>query len=143
VTEPSQESRLILRSVMEEVPRAKDPIVAAARQFGFSEKDVFAITLALDEVLTNAIRHGNKRDPAKQVFVNYQVNRQSLRVTVCDEGAGFQARQVPDPTLDENLDKPGGRGVMLLRNCMNEVIYNEQGNCVTLVKWNPGADPDA
>ena len=128
---------------MEEVPRAKEAIVSRAEACGFSEKELFSIALALDEVLTNAIRHGNRRDASKRVFVEYTIDHRHLRVTVCDEGEGFKARQVPDPTLDENLDKPSGRGVMLLRNCMNEVIYNERGNCVTLVKWNAQADPGA
>lgn len=126
--------RLTIRSrpaEAEQVHRALMPEVVAA---GFSGDAQFAIRLALDEALSNAIWHGNGQDPAKQVVVEYEVDDHSVAVSVRDQGPGFNPNVVPDPTRDENLEKPNGRGIMLMRAYMSDVRFSDCGNCVTLVK---------
>ena len=90
--------------------------------------------LALEEGLANAIKHGNKMDPDKQVTVECFLNEDVVRVVIKDEGEGFDIDDVPDPTLPENLDKPSGRGVMLMKAFMDDVIYNDSGNQLTFIK---------
>jgi len=90
--------------------------------------------LALEEALVNAIKHGNGMDPNKQVHVTCQVDEVQARVTIRDEGTGFDPCDVPDPTDDDNLEKPGGRGIMLMRAFMTEVSYASDGKEVILVK---------
>jgi len=109
-------------------------ILAETKAKGFDDAILFAIRLALDEAMANAIRHGNNSDASKQVTVEYQVTTQDIRVTICDEGLGFKPEDIPDPTLDENLERPCGRGVMLMKAYMGTVTYNDRGNCVTMVK---------
>ena len=87
----------------------------------------------MDEALANAIHHGNGNDPTKEVTVEYTVTADNVRIQVCDEGNGFNPTDVPDPTLPENLCKPNGRGIMLMRAYMKDIHYNDRGNCVTLV----------
>jgi len=118
-------------SEAEQVHQALMPDVAAQ---GYSADAQFAIRLALDEALANAIWHGNGRDEAKKVVIEYEVNDQSVAVTVRDQGPGFNPNGVPDPTRDENLQKPHGRGIMLMRAYMSDVRFSDDGNCVTLVK---------
>ena len=77
---------------------------------------------------------GNDGDPEKQVIVESSVTEERLWVRITDEGYGFDPNKVEDPTLDENLCRSHGRGVMLMRAYMTEVHYTERGNCVTLVK---------
>jgi serine/threonine-protein kinase RsbW len=125
---------IVIASRLEEVHKITDPIRAAARACGFAEQALFAIRLALEDAISNAIRHGNHGDPAKQVTTCYRVNGDKIEIDVRDEGTGFSPRRIPDPTLDENLDRPTGRGLMLMRAYMSEVHYNRRGNCVTLVK---------
>lgn len=96
--------------------------------------DSFGVHLAAEEALVNAIKHGNKQDPTKSVHVDMRVSKQQVLIHITDEGPGFNPEAVPDPTLDENLDVPSGRGVMLIRAYMTEVEYNEQGNSVRMVK---------
>jgi serine/threonine-protein kinase RsbW len=57
-----------------------------------------------------------------------------IRVTIEDEGPGFNPEEVPDPTDFENLDKPSGRGIVLMRAFMDEVLYNDRGNQLTFCK---------
>lgn len=131
---PSVERKLTLENRLEEVSRAEEAILQTIAEHGFSESDGFAIKLALEEALANAIKHGNAGDPDKHVTLEFCIEEDQVRISISDEGGGFDPEQVPDPTLDENLTKPYGRGVMLMRTYMDEVSYNASGNCVTMVK---------
>jgi serine/threonine-protein kinase RsbW len=143
VPKTSKEGRIVLASRLDEVSRAESEVLRAAEECGFEGADRFAIKLALEEALANAIKHGNKSDPSKRVTLEFAADPDRLRITVHDEGPGFDPRQIPDCTLDENLEKPSGRGVMLMRAYMNDVVFNKSGNCVTLVKWRGGKNPAA
>lgn len=127
-------TKLIFPSKLSEVPAAQHTIVDAAKDAGFDEKALFAVRLALDEALTNAVRHGNASDPSKNVTVEFSTQPHQLTVAIEDEGPGFDPEGVPDPTAEENLGRPHGRGVMLMRAYMTDVQFNERGNRVTLVK---------
>ncbi len=98
------------------------------------ERDLFSIKLALEEALVNAIKHGNQLDPAKSVHIEYGVWKDRFEILIQDEGPGFNPADVPDPTAIENLDRPCGRGLMLMRYYMTEVDYNTTGNAVSLKK---------
>ena len=125
---------LVVPSRLSEVPKVQETILAQVEQAGYSREAVFAIRLALDEAVSNAIRHGNDCDPDKQVRVRYRIDPEQVHIDVCDEGTGFKPQCLPDPTLDENLCRPCGRGVMLMRAYMTEVYFSPEGNCVTLIK---------
>jgi len=101
---------------------------------GYSEPALFAIRLALEEGLANAIKHGNKSDPGKSITVCAEVDDDQATITITDEGEGFEPGVIPDPTVDENLEKPCGRGIMLMRSYMDKVEFNERGNEVRLIK---------
>ena len=105
-----------------------------AQAAGYSNGVRFAIRLALEEALINAIKHGNRFDPAKKIKVCAEVDQRRASVSVADEGEGFDPAAVPDPTVDENLEKPCGRGIMLMRTYMDEVAYNRRGNEVRITK---------
>jgi serine/threonine-protein kinase RsbW len=105
--------------------------VAAA---GYTSEDLFALRLALEEAVSNAIVHGNRRDPTKRVTVSYRVSPNHVVATVQDEGQGFDPLGIPDPRLSENLDNTSGRGILLMRHYTNWVRFNRTGNCVTLCR---------
>lgn len=121
-------------SCLESVPATQEDILRRATECGFSATEVFAIKLALEEALTNAVKHGNACDPGKQVTVRYAVTPDTLVVIVRDEGPGFTPAEVPDPTTPERLGVPSGRGIMLLRAYMDEVEYRDQGREVRFAK---------
>jgi serine/threonine-protein kinase RsbW len=107
---------------------------------GWSPSDIFAIHLAAEEAIVNAIIHGNKLDPAKRVHVSCLVSPELVRIEVADEGPGFDPASVPDCTLDERLDVPTGRGVMLMRTFMTRIEYNDKGNRVLMEKKHAPAE---
>lgn len=112
----------------------QERIIGLIESVPFDERDVFGIRLALEEALVNAIKHGNGMDPEKKVQVLCRITQDSARVEIQDEGEGFDVGDVPDPTADENLERPCGRGIMLMRAFMTEISFNERGNRVILVK---------
>jgi serine/threonine-protein kinase RsbW len=127
VTIPSEAtaSRDLQKSILDEVARCQ-----------YDEGSVFAIKLALEEGITNAIKHGNKFDPGKKVHVDYTVTPQRFEITIEDEGPGFDLGDVPDPTADENLEKCSGRGILLIGAYMTKVEYSNGGRRLHMVKLN-------
>lgn len=109
-------------------------VLAAMHNAGFSEKEQFAVRLSLEEAIVNAIKHGNGDDPCKSVTISFQVTPQQVTARVEDEGPGFNPHRIPDPLAPENLERPGGRGVFLMRHYMTSVYFNERGNCVIMSK---------
>ena len=89
--------------------------------------------VGLTEALSNAMLYGNSRDPSKRVLVEIAFHLGRIQARVTDQGAGFDPSSVPDPTTPENLTRPCGRGLFLMRKLLDEVVYNDQGNQVTLV----------
>ena len=98
------------------------------------EHDIFGVHLAVEEAIVNAIKHGNRNDASKEVHVVIKTSPRSIRIEITDQGSGFNLADVPDPTDDENLEAPSGRGIMLMRSFMSFVEYNEKGNRVVMEK---------
>ncbi len=118
----------------------QEKILLLLEHFSYSPKDQFGVKLALEEAIVNAIKHGNGLDPEKQVHISCDVSADRMRVIIEDEGEGFDPNDVPDPTDFENLDKPSGRGLMLIRAFMSHVEYNERGNRVVMEKTRTPAE---
>lgn len=112
----------------------QERIVSRLESLEYSMRDVFGVRLALEEALVNAIKHGNGLDPDKTVRVNCLIEDDLLRIEIEDQGPGFNMSDVPDPTADENLERPCGRGIMLIKSFMTSVEYNAKGNRVVLEK---------
>ncbi len=119
----------------------QERIISLLEQHEFTERDQFGMRLALEEGIVNAIKHGNRMDPDKSVRVHCLISTYRVRVLIEDEGPGFQPSTVPDPTAEENLEKPCGRGIMLMKAFMNTIEYQGRGNQVLLEKIR-GVDPD-
>jgi serine/threonine-protein kinase RsbW len=128
-------AEVVLASDPAEARRFQDQVEQLLLQDSHaSPHEVFSIKLALEEALINAIKHGNQMDRAKKVRVLYRVSPYHFEVEVKDEGSGFDPSDVPDPTAVENLERPCGRGLMLMRHYMTEVAYTSTGNCVVMSK---------
>jgi serine/threonine-protein kinase RsbW len=114
--------------------RVQEEIEHLLRTHCFGDREIFGIKLALEEALVNAIKHGNQMDRSKKVHITYQVTTERFDVHISDEGPGFDPSDVPDPTAVENLERPSGRGLMLMRHYMSEVTYSDRGNAVSMCK---------
>jgi serine/threonine-protein kinase RsbW len=102
-------------------------------QLALSENVYTSIWVSLSEALNNAISHGNKRDPGKKVRLSVELKWDNfICFTVRDEGNGFDHENLPDPTSDELLDKPNGRGVFLMKKLADLALFTNGGNTVDL-----------
>jgi len=128
-------------SCLDKARRVEEDILNCCRRHHFNDNDLFAIKLALEEALVNAVKHGNKMDPSKLVRINYRISDQRADVTIEDEGTGFNPGELPNPCAEENLERCCGRGILLMRAYMTSVVFNPQGNKVTLTKFNDNYSP--
>jgi anti-sigma regulatory factor (Ser/Thr protein kinase) len=133
------------------------------RMNAIREEDQFRVAIALEEALVNAIVHGNLEVSSelreacddryeetialrrtlpeyrdRVVTVCCTINRERIEFRITDEGSGFDVSAIPDPTDPDYLERPCGRGLLLMRSFMDEVRYNGRGNSVTLIKRIPG-----
>jgi len=104
----------------------------AKEKFDLNDDIYGNIMIAVTESVNNAIVHGNKTEKEKSVFLSLQFEEQLVRFVVEDEGSGFEHDSLPDPTAPENLEKPGGRGIFLMKNLCDEVKFENEGRRVTL-----------
>jgi serine/threonine-protein kinase RsbW len=129
---------VVIPSDLAEARRVQGEIEQALQSVQFTEKEIFAVRLALEEALVNAIKHGNQMDESKKVRIAYTVTVERFDIVIIDEGPGFDPADVPDPTDPENLERPCGRGLMLMRHYMSEVSYSGRGNSVVMSKLRNG-----
>jgi serine/threonine-protein kinase RsbW len=143
VPSPSPPSERTLRATLPSNLRDYHAFIEKAlvhlTELGWQEKDLFGIHMALEESISNAIRHGNKEDPAKQVEVECRVSPTRFWAQITDEGAGFRPSEVPDCCAPDRLEVAGGRGLALILAYMTRVQYNARGNRLTLEKLLDGA----
>lgn len=124
-----------IKSDIREIRLPQAAVLKELQEHRFSAEAIFGIKLALEEALSNAIRHGNAADAAKTVTVRYAINADKAVIIVRDEGPGFQPDDIPDPTTPARLRVPCGRGIMLIKAYMDEVEYRDEGREVYLVKY--------
>ena len=128
-------TNLTIPSDLEEAARLQETIERQLQTITrFTETEIFSIKLALEEAIVNAIKHGNQMDRRKVVRVSYRVLPHRFDVKIVDEGPGFDPEDVPDPTAPENLERPCGRGLLLMRHYMTEIHYLNNGNTVVMSK---------
>lgn len=97
------------------------------------DDDIYGnIMIAVTEAVNNAIKHGNQQDKSKNVALSLSLQDSQIKFIISDEGRGFDFKNLPDPTAPENIEKPGGRGIFLMRHLSDEVNFKEDGKVVEL-----------
>jgi len=129
------EFKKILDSDFKVIP----PFIAEAlaqikKEFAPSQQEIFDLKLALEESITNAIKHGNKAHRDLNVEVTIRSRKNRLLLKVRDHGQGFDYRKVPDPTRQDRLMKTSGRGIFLIKKTMDEVTFLKNGREIRMVK---------
>jgi serine/threonine-protein kinase RsbW len=97
----------------------------------------YKVKLALDEILTNAFRHGHQGDLLRPISVELLYEPGCLRLTILDQGAGYDPLSLKDPRAIENLEADGGRGILLTHEVMDGVEFGQRTNQITLTKYLP------
>jgi len=119
-------------SIVENIRMIESFIDNAKERFHLDEDLYGNIMIAVTEAVNNAIKHGNSNNSSKNVFLSLTLNDNLLRFVIKDEGIGFEYNNLPDPTSPENLEKPGGRGIFLMKHLSDEVEFTENGKTVQL-----------
>jgi serine/threonine-protein kinase RsbW len=138
LTKPIEILTRTLDSTLANIDVAETAVLAVATRAGFAGLDLSRIGLAVWEIATNAIVHGNRYDLAKKVFVSVSRTYGRLEITIADQGSGFDPDSIPDPRSDEALLRPSGRGLYLTRTFMDELHVRRGDPCgtaVVLVKY--------
>lgn len=125
----------VLPTELQAIRESEGDILRRLDELCYDEDQRFAVRLAFEEALLNAMKHGNKMNPDLSVSLAYRVTDEAVEIHITDQGRGFNPNGVPDPTADENLQRPCGRGVMLMYSYMDEVTYAEGGKQVRMVKY--------
>jgi serine/threonine-protein kinase RsbW len=121
-----------------DIDRAEEQLLALLVKHGYQEASQFALRLAVEEALTNAFNHGHKGlPPETPVRFDFSVGPAQVFLEIEDQGPGFKPDAVPDPTLEENIEIPSGRGLLLMRAYMTRVEFSERGNRVTMTYAKP------
>ncbi|MEQ8316756.1 MAG: ATP-binding protein [Phycisphaerales bacterium] len=122
----------------ERIDRLWLSIELAMQENGYPKSATFAVRLALEEAMTNAFRHGLRDLPDDTpITVDYGVDTKCVRIAVEDPGPGFDPADVPDPTAEENLTRPGGRGLLLIRSYMSHANFKNHGRRLEMVYERP------
>ncbi len=133
-TEPIQHT-MVAKSKPSAVEGICRSVLSELRANHYDQSDVFAVHLAIEEALTNAIKHGCKNDPSREIKVDYRVSREKVEITITDDGEGFDPDAIPDPRHGRNIYKTDGRGLLLMHSYMDVVTYNEKGNSVNMIRY--------
>ncbi|MSQ97168.1 MAG: ATP-binding protein [Gemmataceae bacterium] len=121
-------------SDLNEARHIQEIIETQLRQCQYEDLEIFGIRLAMEEAIVNAIKHGNQLDQAKKVRVRFHIRPDRFDIGITDEGPGYDPDDVPDPLSVENLERPCGRGIFLMRYYMTEVVIHPPGNRLTMCK---------
>jgi serine/threonine-protein kinase RsbW len=119
----------------EEIADLLTDVIGAMAEVGYGARDTFATRLALEEAAANAVKHGHGNEPSKRARIWWVVSASAVTLVVEDDGAGFDPHRVPDPCLPENQERPGGRGVFLMRSYMSWLRFNDAGNRVVMCRY--------
>ncbi|MEQ1584236.1 MAG: ATP-binding protein [Cyclobacteriaceae bacterium] len=124
--------RIEIPSLSENIRMIESFIDNAKEKYHLNDDIYGNIMIAVTEAVNNAIRHGNNGDSGKNVSLALSLEEGLIKFRVEDEGHGFDFHNLPDPTSPENLDKPGGRGIFLMKHLADEVDFSDQGKVVEL-----------
>ncbi len=119
------------------IPHIEALMFKANEEFGLREEQFQNLMIAVTEIVSNGIVHGNKENPDKKVSVTVEYDSQKMYVKVTDEGNGFDIYNIPDPTLPENITKASGRGIFIVKSLVDDFSYRhtEKGSeFILLVK---------
>lgn len=124
--------KIEIPSLTENIRMIESFIDNAKEKFQLNDDIYGNIMIAVTEAVNNAIKHGNNGDKDKNVTLSLGLEESMIKFLIQDEGIGFDFQNLPDPTAPENLEKPGGRGIFLMKHLSDEVSFLDEGKTVAL-----------
>ncbi|MEQ8625023.1 MAG: ATP-binding protein [Vicingaceae bacterium] len=121
-----------LPSEIDTLAKVEQIVESLKEEYNISEEIYGNILVSLSEAVNNAIKHGNKLDSKKLVSFEFDPTETEFTFKIVDQGGGFNYDDIPDPTHPDNLEKPDGRGIFIMRNLSDKVEFNESGSEVKI-----------
>ena len=121
------------------VKLASKDILTLIEPLGFSEAELFDIRVCVEEALSNAIKHGSKGRSEFPVSYSVSIAENTVEIRVKCSGSEFDPGSVADPTTPQNMERGGGRGVFLMRKLMDDIVFEDGGETVTMIKHRKNA----
>jgi serine/threonine-protein kinase RsbW len=118
---PPKIFELTISSTLEQLNEVRNLVGHVVQECCLGEDLAYWMELTVTESMINAIRHGNQLDPSKKASLTISSDGASIEIIVEDQGEGFSLEDLADPTVAENLLKPTGRGILIIRSFMDEV----------------------
>jgi serine/threonine-protein kinase RsbW len=109
-------------------------ILGTMESFDYVEEDLFAVRIAIEEAIANAVLHGHQGDQERLIDIEWTITEKEVSMVVCDSGRGYDESSVPDPTADENLTLPSGRGLAMINAFMSDVSISDGGRRIEMAR---------
>jgi serine/threonine-protein kinase RsbW len=124
--------RIDIPALSENIRMIESFIDNAKEKYKLNDDIYGNIMIAVTEAVNNAIRHGSRNDSSKNVSLSLSLEEGLIKFKIEDQGIGFDHDNLPDPTSPENIEKPGGRGIFLMKHLSDEVAFEDGGRVVEL-----------
>lgn len=121
-------------SRLEAIPEVVTCVVGKLIDLALAKEIISAVRLSLQEAMVNAVKHGNKLDPGLVVRVEIEVEPKQLIIQVCDQGEGYDYKNIPSPVEPQNLEKLKGRGIYLIKHLMDKVEFLNEGSTIRMIR---------
>ncbi len=121
-----------LKSTPEAIAEVEKIVYQICETFNIPEDAFGNILIALTEAVNNAITHGNQNNPEKKVTIEIINKNDEIIFSITDEGQGFDYEHLPDPTLPENISKIGGRGIFIIHQLADKVVFQNKGKTIVI-----------
>lgn len=128
----AENQRLLIPSKTENIVLVEKLVDDVCDLFDIKEEIYGHILVALTEAVNNGLQHGNKANPDTNIEVTFKVKDDTLFFTVKDQGKGFDPNTLPDPTDPQNIEKPTGRGIFLMKHLCDNVTFEDKGTKVIM-----------
>ena len=121
-----------IASKLDKIHEVESLVDKVSAELGLREDHYGNVLIAVTEAVNNAIIHGNKYSEEKSVLISVKKGEKEIVFTVSDKGNGFDFNNLPDPTAPENIEKPDGRGIFLMKNLSDGVEFDNAGSTVRI-----------
>lgn len=132
--EPNELHARVIHGTRDHFDEIQDCILNVMRRCRYTDHDLFSVRVAIEEALANALLHAHQGNENCEIEVTWKVDEDTVEITVTDQGLGYDPATIPDPTAQENLTLPSGRGLAMIRAFMDEVHLNDCGNQVKMIR---------
>ncbi|MBI4929941.1 MAG: ATP-binding protein [Bacteroidetes bacterium] len=128
----AENQKLLIPSKSENIVLVEKLVDDVCDLFDIKEDIYGHLLVALTEAVNNALQHGNKANPNKNIEITFKVKNDTLYFTIKDQGTGFDFTNLADPTDPKNIEKPTGRGIFLMKHLADKVAFEDKGTKVML-----------